>query len=166
MPAKFSVEEVFEIACQIERNGARFYRAAAKIVDEPEARTLLEHLATYEDQHEATFGQLKAEMAGKPEAFWSDLDDVAGSYVRAMAGGLVFDDDKDPAHPGGLQGDERFEDILAMALKAENDSIAYYTGVKSLMPDSWEPERIDAIIREEMSHVVYITEELAKLRAK
>lgn len=49
--------------------------------------------------------------------------------------------------------------------ETKNDSIACYTGVKSIMPAAWGPERIDATIREEMSHVVYITEELAKLRA-
>jgi rubrerythrin len=164
MPTKYNVEEIFEIACQIEQNGARFYRAAARIVTEPEARALLESLAAYEDQHEETFARLKAEASAKPDDFWTDMDDLAGSYVRAMASGLVFDADEDPAHPGGLQGNERFADILALALKAENDSIAYYTGVKGIMPPAWGPERIDAIIREEMSHVVFITEELAKLR--
>ena len=163
MAQSFNVEEVFEIACQIERNGARFYRAAAGIVTDESARSLLKKLAEYEDQHEKTFAELKAQVAAvtsNDDDFWSDIDDMAGRYVRAMAAGVVFEGNTDAT---GLTGSESFDDILKLALNAENESIAFYTGIKELMPATWDPTQLDAIIREEMQHVVTLSDQRAGL---
>ena len=62
MSIDFNADEVFEIAEQIERNGAKFYRTTAeKIVDE-DKRKLLLNLAKMEDEHEQTFKQLRSEL--------------------------------------------------------------------------------------------------------
>ena len=44
----FNAEEVLEIACQIERNGAGYYRQAAERVSDPAARQMLLDLAAME----------------------------------------------------------------------------------------------------------------------
>jgi len=51
----FNADEIFEMAEQIERNGAKFYRRAAEQVTSPDGSELLLNLAVMEDVHEKTF---------------------------------------------------------------------------------------------------------------
>jgi rubrerythrin len=165
MHAGFNVAEVMELACQIERYGERFYRLAAGRTDDEGARKLLLDLADYEARHEEAFTEMKRELAGRSAAAGEaeaarDPDDTAGQYLRAMANGAVFEVDGDPG--ARLRGDESLEQLLRLALHMEQESIAFYTGIQRAMPASWGPERLDAVIDEERSHVVFISEELAR----
>ena len=45
---KFNVDEIYEIAEQLERNGAKFYRQAARIAPNDKARELMNSLAAME----------------------------------------------------------------------------------------------------------------------
>ena len=47
--------EIFEIAGQIERNGARFYGIATKSIGNPSAKELFLGLSEMENEHEKTF---------------------------------------------------------------------------------------------------------------
>ena len=57
----FNADEIFEMAGQIERNGARFYRKAAERAD-GECREMLLRLAAKEEDHERTFAAMRAEL--------------------------------------------------------------------------------------------------------
>jgi len=48
----FNADEIFEMAEQIERNGASFYRKSAESIDDPAEKKLLLDLAAMEDEHE------------------------------------------------------------------------------------------------------------------
>ncbi|MBL7153969.1 MAG: rubrerythrin, partial [Phycisphaerae bacterium] len=61
MPMPFNADEVFEMAEQIEVNGARFYRAAAKKF--PALDQMLLELAAMEDEHQRTFAAMRAELS-------------------------------------------------------------------------------------------------------
>ncbi len=161
MSASFNAAEVFELAWKVERYGEQFYRSAAQAVDDDGARKLLQDLADYEVQHQETFREMKeAFVARADDADLSDLDDTATQYLHAMANGAVFDVDGDPLKRAHSLAS--VEEILRLALQMENLSISFYTGIQRAMPADWGPERVEAIIREEMSHVVYISNELAK----
>ena len=56
MPMPFNADEVFEMAEQIEVNGARFYRASADKF--PALKELLLELAAMEDDHQKTFAAM------------------------------------------------------------------------------------------------------------
>ena len=55
MSIDFNADEVFEIAEQIERNGAKFYRTSAKNISDVNNKNFLIQLAEMEDEHEKTF---------------------------------------------------------------------------------------------------------------
>lgn len=78
----FDAKDIFEIAIEIERNGAVFYRNAAAVMsDEVTKRELLE-LAAMEDQHEHTFAALMARVVGNaPDAEWFNADSDAAQYL-------------------------------------------------------------------------------------
>ena len=159
MSMDFNADEVFEMAEQIERNGAKFYRRAAEIVSAESDKKLMLDLAAWEDQHEQTFAAMRSDLAG-PEmsvtVFDPDGDTV--KYLQAMANGHVFDL-SDPSE--GLTGNESTHDLLRSAIGREEDAIVFFLGMKGMVPGSLGKDKIDAIIKEEMRHVVMLTKELA-----
>jgi rubrerythrin len=163
MSIPFNADEVFEMAEQIERNGARFYRRAAEGTAEQGNRQLLLDLAVMEDEHERTFASMRAHLPDAEQgATVFDPDGQAALYLRAMADGYVFDVKTDPTEL--FTGKETMEDILQKAIGMEKDSIVFYLGIKELVPERLGKGRIDAIIREEMNHITSLSKRLAALR--
>lgn len=159
MDVVFNADEVFEIAVQIERNGARFYRRAAKMAVNKEDQELLLSLAAMEDSHVKIFESLRKDLLGSDSAL-ADFDPQgeAASYLRSMADGQVFDLRADPVEYLGM--DRSMEDILCKALELEKDSIVYYVGMMEMVPEGSGRKKIEHIIREEMKHIVSIKVEL------
>ena len=165
MSFEFNADEILEMAQHIERNGARFYRRAAELVEEVAIRKLLEDLAAWEDGHERAFVTMRADLAAQerePQVF--DPEHEISMYLRAMADGHVFDARVDPADT--LTGKESAADILRMAIGQEKDSIVFYTGLKEMISQTAGRERIEAIIKEEMGHIGFLNREIAALRSK
>ena len=151
MELSYNVDEIFEIAEQIERNGAEFYRKAASFCQD-DARTFLLHLAEQEDQHESTFAELRRDcVADKERVVAYDQDDVVAAYLRAMAGQYVFPKERSPAE--SLTGQETLADIIAMAVQQEKDSILLYLGLMDAMASPEDRDRIRFIVREEQRHL-------------
>jgi rubrerythrin len=158
----FNADEVFEMAQQIERNGGRFYRAAATKF--PALRKLLLELAAMEDQHEKTFAAMRAELSSKemqPPVF--DPDNEAQMYLRVMADGHVFDLKADPSEK--LGGIETPQGLLKVAMGVERDSIAFYVGLKESVSAKAGKDKVEAIIKEEMRHVAILSEKLETLKS-
>ena len=163
MNLPFNADEILEMAEQIERNGARFYRRAAEGAEDPRNRQLLLDLAAAENEHEKVFTSMRADLAAKRrEVTAFDPDGQAALYLRAMADGHVFDVRADPVEL--LTGKETVADILGMAMSMEKDSIVFYLGMKEMVPETLGKNRIDDIIKEEMGHLASLGNELAALR--
>ena len=156
----FNAFEVFEMAEQVERNGVRFYqRAAAASADEHLKDALLD-LARMEQDHIRIFSTMKQELSGQPWAEGFEQENEAVLYLRALMAGKIFDEKEDPAD---LVGKMSMPEVLKKAIALEKDSIAFYTGIKELVPAEFGKGRMDAIIREEMRHVRILSEGLGSL---
>lgn len=161
MVIPFSADEVFEMAEQIERNGAKFYRAAAKKL--PVVRQVLLDLAAMEEEHEKTFAAMRAELSAsekQPSVF--DPDSQAQAYLRVMADGHIFDVRTDPSKL--LAEQKSPQDILKTAIGVEKDSIAFYVGIRDGVSRKAGKDKVEAIIKEEMSHIVILSQKLADLK--
>ncbi len=53
------------------------------------------------------------------------------------------------------------QDIFRTAVAIEKDSIVFYISMKEWVPKTTEKEKVDAIIKEEIGHVVKLTRQLA-----
>ncbi len=161
MAIPFSADEVFGMAEEIERNGATFYREAAKLF--PNVAKMFEQLAVMEDDHEQTFAGMRAELKGAAaEQPVFDPDGEADMYLRVMADEHVFDVKADPVEKLGKMGS--VQDVIYAALGAEKDSIAFYTGLKECVAQSAGKGKVDAIIREEFRHIGTLNQMLADLK--
>ena len=68
MGITFNADEIFEMAEQIERNGAKFYREAAEKSSDADIKKMLQDLAAMEDGHQLTFSQMRKELSPDEKA--------------------------------------------------------------------------------------------------
>jgi len=164
MAIVFNAGEVLEMAREIERNGAAFYRKAASLNCGTEADSeLLVGLADMEDEHEKTFAAMAVELSDEekqPTAF--DPDDETQMYLNALAAG--HGGEGTPAAADGLTGQESMADILGIAIGLEKKSILFYLGMKDMVPERLGKDKIDGVIAEERSHVAQLARQLAALQ--
>jgi rubrerythrin len=149
----FNADDIFEMAEQMERNGAKFYRTAAQAVDADDAKAFLLNLAAMEDDHEKIFAAMRAELnSTQKSATVFDPDGEAVHYLRALADTRVFFQKE--IDTSSIQA------ILKDAITAEKDSIVFYLGMRDAVPEKLGRERLDEIIREEMGHIRLLGKEL------
>jgi len=168
MSYDFSADEIFEMAEQIERNGARFYRKMAENISDKSIRELLLDFAAMEDDHERVFASMRADLSDKerePRVF--DPEDEAALYLRALADLRVFNEKAEDGFvlPEDLPESEKGIKVFREAIKQEKDSIVFYLGMKGLVPENLGREKIDSIIKEEMKHIRLLSNKLASLKA-
>lgn len=162
MSITFNADEIFEMAEQIERNGAKFYREAAEKASDADVKKMLLELAAMEDGHEQTFMDMRKELSQEDkEANVYDPDDQVAQYLKTMADfhgteGKVSSSEK-------LTGSESMSEILQIALQAEKNSIAFYVGIKDMVISKSSKDKVQAIIIEEMAHVSTIGGKLQTL---
>lgn len=157
MSYDFNANDVFEMAEQIERNGAVFYRKAAADIADPGAKNFLLDLAAMEDNHEKTFAGMRKGLtqAEKVQTVF-DPDNEAAAYLKALADTRIFFQKE--IDTSSLQA------ILKAAILAEKDSIVFYLGMKDLVPEPLGQSRLDGIIKEEMSHIKLLSHRLVAAR--
>jgi rubrerythrin len=156
MSYDFNAADIFKMAEQIERNGVIFYKKAAENTAEPQSKEFFLFMAEIETQHEQTFAKMRLELTKRetePTVF--DPDNESVLYLRALADTKVFSEVQ--TVPSSIK------DILNMAIDAEKNSIAFYVGMRELVPDKRGKERLDNIIKEEKSHIVLLSNRLAEI---
>jgi len=79
-----------------------------------------------------------------------------------MADEHVFNVKADPVEQ--LAGKETPEDVLKMAIGLEKDSIAFYVGLKESVSHKAGKDKVEAIIKEEMGHIVTLSQKLEALK--
>jgi len=156
----FNIDEVFEIAEQIERNGARFYRKAAKNAKEFEHKKVLLELAEMEDQHEKVFAHMRARVKQPEQNPIFDPNHEAAIFLQSFADGFVFDLKSDPVDL--LKGKESIADVLHLAIGLEKDSIVFYLGIEKILLNEADVSHMHAIIKEEMGHITLLGQKLAE----
>ena len=152
----FNADDIFEIAEQLERNGAAFYRTAAEATADDAARELLLKLAAMEDDHEKTFTKMRSELkASEKTATVFDPEGDAVHYLRALADTRVFFEK--------AVDTSSLEAILKDAITAEKDSIVFYLGMREAVPEDMGRTRLDQVIQEEMGHIRLLSKSLVAL---
>lgn len=153
----FNSDEIFKMAEQIEKNGEQFYRKSGKQVKDTAAKNLLANLADMELEHQKIFKGMRSALTEKDrQAMTFDPNNEAGLYLGSLAETKVFFEKE--IDTSNLEG------IFKAALMAEKDSIAFYLGMKDLVPGISEKTKIEDIIKEEMRHIRILGDKLAALK--
>ncbi len=160
MTRKFNAIEVFEIAEQIERNGAAFYRRAAALFKDSDVAGLFTTLADWEVRHEAILAGMRKELSSAPMQLSTFDPEELPLDAKAMAGLASFGLQPDPSRE--LAGCKTRADALKLALQKEKDTVVYYTGLKEFARLAAVVGKIDDIIKEELRHIGILNQALEK----
>jgi rubrerythrin len=86
-----TANDVFEMAVQLERNGAKFYGEAAQNTENPAYKKLLAARAKMEIGHEKTFSELRSELwVNEKASTVFDPQNESAFYFRAPADTNIF----------------------------------------------------------------------------
>ena len=157
MAFDFNAAEIFEMAEQMERNGAKFYSEAAQNISDGKNRELLQRLADMEVEHEKTFREMRNSLTDQDRQ--NSVFDPEGEtiqYLKALVDTRVFF--KKEIDTTSMR------DILKEALLAEKDAIVFYLGIKEMVPEKYGKDKLDKIIKEEMGHIKILSKELVALK--
>lgn len=149
----FKASDILEFAIRIEENGARFYRYAGVFMNNPEAKSLFERLASEEDKHKELFSRLFRDIEKEPLP--ESHTDEYGEYLRNyIDNNIIF-------NGAAIETEvKKVNDALSainFAIRRELDSIAYYQEIKSLTPIS-SHATVEEIIAEERRHFMFLTQ--------
>jgi rubrerythrin len=156
MSYNFNADNILEMAEEIERNGSKFYKDAAKKISEAALKQVLNSLSDMEDVHEKTFKEMRMKLSESEKASQIfDPNDEEILYLQSLADTQVFYKKEIDLSSA--------KDVLLAAFNAEKESILFYHGMKKFVPELVGKKWVDGIIEEEKKHIILIGNELKKL---
>lgn len=162
MGITFNADEVFEMAEEIERNAAKFYRQTAEKAPDDKVKGMLLDMAAMENDHLETFKKMREQLSEREkEENVFDPANEAVMYLQTMADARGWEGRKSPDEQ--LSGSETMKEIIEIALNSEKESVVFYHGLRSLVSPKAGRDKIDAIINEELSHIRILLEQLKQL---
>ena len=162
MAITFNANEVFEMAEEMERNGAKFYRKAAQNASDDGTKKLLLDMAGMEEGHLAIFQSMRKELSDQEkESAVFDPDNESVLYLQAMADARGYEGKITPTQE--LTGEETPIEILEIALNSEKESVVFYFGLKGMVPAGAGKDKIEVIILEELGHITTLLNKLKSL---
>ena len=149
---KFSIREVVDQAVQTEKLGYEFYTTIAKkFHDNNELKKLFDLLAAHELKHGANFSYLEDKIGDEEPEGWHEVS----LYLRAIVDSEFFLG-KDKCLPS-LEHVRTALEAINFALCFERETLLYYYMLKEAIREKdVSGEIIDAIIKEEKSHIVWL----------
>ena len=149
---EFSINEVIELAVQIEKSGYQFYDTVLHRKDiSTKVEDLIEHLRNEEKVHEATFKNLRSnedsEKLGDP-VNWQE----AAFYLKSIADSHVFSK-VDAAIILAKEAADEVE-IIDTAIQFEKDTLIFFHSLHQNSSDASTQSIIKKIIDEEVTHIV------------
>ena len=152
----YSVSEIVEQAVQTEKMGSDFYtQMSQKFAGNEGLKNLFDTLAVKEQQHEAIFTSLKDKVADQNFENWEE----AGKYMRSIVESEFFLGNNKSLP--SLEHIETVKDAVRFAMGFEKETLLYFyylsDAIKTVSPSDKEGT-IDKIIKEEQSHLVWLSD--------
>jgi rubrerythrin len=161
MPLEYTAGEILKVAEHLERNAARFYRAAAP--RHPQAANTLLALAQMEEKHEAVFKLMAQGLhAQVMRCHERPTFGERHAYLEMLAEASGCEGTE---RPDALCGDETLEEILRQAIEKEKHTILFNAGLRCSVAEE-ATARVDEILTEEMDHMVMLSRMLQSFMEK
>ncbi len=150
------------MAEEIERNASVFYKQAADKAKDGDTQKMLLDMASMEHDHEEIFKEMRKDLSEAEKGGTTyDPDDQAILYLQTMADSHGTEGKKNINEM--LTGTESIKEILEIALEAEKNSVVFYFGLKSLVSEQAGRDKVEGIIKEELSHITTLNKSLASV---
>jgi rubrerythrin len=147
----FTSLDILDVAVQLERNGEKIFRDAARAVENAELSELLEWMADQEKEHVEYFENMKTTVT-KP---FDDpaIQEMGREILQDALEGVGFD-------LGNVDFSkmEEIRELLNVSIAFEKDTATFYELLKSFVDDDETRELLDKIIEEEHNHARLLRE--------
>ncbi len=143
----FSIQEVIEIAIQIEKNGESIYRKALQQASNRPICELLQRLVHEEAQHVEWFEKLKERIPS--EGVEPKIEEEGKAILLSVLGNEAFS-----LKEADFSTITETKELLKRAIEFEQDTIVFYEMVRSLIQDEATLGQLNKIIEEEEQHVL------------
>lgn len=154
--AVFSVNEVIEMAVQIEKNGFAFYHEATKRKDlDAKAKEFIEYLRDQELDHEKTFLSLRDELDLEILEMSPDWELVA-EYLKTIVDGRIFNNEYSAIQLATSAKD--LHGVIDNAITFEKDTLLYFHAIADNIANPKTKATLRRIINEEVSHVLKLND--------
>ena len=154
--AAYSVNEVIELAVQIEKNGYAFYNEALKRKDlDKEARDFIEFLRDQELDHEKTFRSLRDELDLQDLELTQDWELIA-AYLETIIAGRIFSAEDSAISLAASASS--LKEIVDYAIQFEKDTLLFFHAINDGMSFAKSKAALRKIINEEASHVLRLSD--------
>ena len=132
------------------------------VVHDETTKKMLLDMATMEDGHLEILQKMRKELSGQEkEQMTYDPNNEAALYLQAMGDARGYEGKVTPTEE--LTGNESPKEILEIALNSEKESVLFYLGLKSLVSAQAGKDKVDTVIKEELSHITYLLNKLKSL---
>ncbi|MFW5774748.1 MAG: ferritin-like domain-containing protein [Chitinivibrionales bacterium] len=160
MPIVYNADEIYEMGVEIEKNGREFYRHAAELAQDDDAKRLFLELSDWETRHIDIFEKLRQNVPDdlKQDDSGFDIDQQKHAYLKAAADSHIFSRNLDPVE--FIKNAKSPADILRYAMNFEKDSVVLYVSMKNIVPAQLGRDTIDGLINEEIKHVSMLQEQI------
>ena len=154
--AAYSINEIIEMAVQIERNGYAFYNEAAQRKDlDDDSRNFIIWLRDAELDHEKTFLRLRDEIDNMILELSTDWDMVA-AYLKTIVESRIFNSEdsaiRKAAEAKDLMG------VIDNAITFEKDTLLFFHAINDSISNPKTRQALARIINEEVSHVLRLND--------
>lgn len=147
----FSEREILEIAVRMEKNGENEYRKAVKAVSDRTLIESLEWMAAEESEHADFFSDLLGQLEEQTKSPFGEEMDAA--FLKDLIGGSSLS-----LKTVDFAQVESLEELLAIYIGFEEDSILFYQMITPMIEDSETRSRVDRIVAEEQAHIKRLRE--------
>ena len=141
----FSIDDIIDLAVQIEQNGEKILRAAQKKAPNPEMSNLFKWLADEEVQHANCFLSLKPTPQTKTDI--DDIEEMGRNLLRDILGEESFS-----LTDADFSEIRRVKDLLLKMMEFEKDTVLFYEMIRSVVSGAKTIGTIDRIIAQEKQH--------------
>jgi rubrerythrin len=142
----FTIEDIRNIAIQIEKNGEETYRNASKAAKDPEVAKILAWMADEERHHAQWFSGLKSDKTLTPEQ--QEMERMGRALLQDMIKGNNF-----LINENELQNAKTVEEVVARSITLELDTILFYEFLINFLDDQEAIVQLQKIIKEERNHI-------------
>jgi len=155
----FTAQDIFDIAIRLEENGEKTYREAIAHVPDEELKALLAWMAKEEQYHASWFSQQKDRL----------IKGEDHQLMQQLSSALVEDVVQDQAfslQEVDFSTIKTVGEMIRIFIGFEDDTIAFYEVLKTLVMDEEVSSQLDRIIAEERNHITEFQNRLSTDRIK
>jgi len=154
MSEKFTIQEIIEIAIEIEKNGEAFYYELAESAETVMLRDLFKYLSAEEKKHKVRFQEILKSVGGYQISEIYYATEYMG-YMKALADERVFRGD---IYPENIAKSLKTpKEALDVAIGFEKDSIIFLYEMREMVGD-FDVDAIQTLLNEEKEHIRKLSE--------